>query len=136
MYVLNGRPQFANQGPADSVRSDSFKELVQRLEVGTISAPQADTFLAPRPAEELFDCQKDGLQLANLIGNEAFASVHQELKKVLADWMRRTGDDIPQSLTRDWFSRSTGLRLEGEQVRGEMPGTATGAVEINAAGVD
>ena len=124
------------RGRPTPVRSDSHRELVERREAGSLSAAQADTFLAPRSSEELFDCRKDGFQLANLIGNEAFDGVHQELKKVLAEWMRRTGDDIPRSLTRDWFSRSTGLRLDRERVRGEMPGTATGAVEINATGVD
>lgn len=135
MYVFNSRPQFSNQGPADALVSPTFKELVQGRENQKLSLAQSDIFLAPRPAEELFDCRKDSLQLNNLISNDDYETVHKELKNVLINWMEQTGDNVPKNLTKDWYSRTTGKRIEeAMNIRGEMPGVANNADKINESG--
>ncbi len=55
IYILNSRPQFPNQGPADAVMSPSFRAMARKNEKHDLSSAQFDVFLAPRPAEELFN---------------------------------------------------------------------------------
>lgn len=45
-----------------------------------------------RPAEELYDVEKDPYQLSNLAGQAALQAVQQELKAQLAAWMQQQGD--------------------------------------------
>ena len=132
LYLLNSRPAFANQGPADAINSPAFRELVDLKGKGLLTAAQKDIFMAPRPAEELYDCRKDPLQLNNLAFDKAFDQTLNDLRRVLKDWMEATGDNIPVNLTRDWYSRTTGQRIDtAYQVRGEMPGEANKAITIN-----
>ena len=132
LYVLNSRPQFPNQGPADAIRSASFRELVKLKDQGKLTTAQKDVFIAPRPTEELYDCSKDPLQVNNLASTKEFDQKLNDLRKVLKDWMDETGDNIPESLTGDWYSRSTGMSLDKEQrIRGEMPGAANNATAIS-----
>ena len=132
MYLLNARPQYPNQGPLDVVNSPSFKELVIRKEENTISPEQNDIFLSTRPKEELFDCRQDSLQIHNLIGKKEYILVHEALKKTLRNWMQNTGDDVPENLTKDWYSRTTGAKnTEFHNKRGQMPGASQQAEHIN-----
>ncbi len=138
MFVLNSRPQFPNQGPADVVNSPSFDELSELKKSNELKPAQQEIFMAPRTKEELYDCSKDPLQFNNLAGNPEFENKQAELRNVLLRWMEETGDDIPGNLTKDWYDRMTGDKLNlkpfnvGE--RGEMPGTATNAVFNNRPG--
>jgi len=132
MYIMNSRPQLANQGPLDAVRSPSFSELVAYRDAGKLSPTQKDIFMAPRASEELFDCKIDSLQINNLIGIPAHQAIYSELKNTLKKWMAKTKDNIPEKLTKDWYSR-TGEKsdLQIEKVRGEMPGKTSKAEAIN-----
>ena len=133
LYVLNSRPGFPNQGPADAINSMSFRELVRLNDNGLITAAQKDIFVSPRPEEELYDCRKDPLQLNNLALNKDSDQTLSDLRKVLKDWMDDTGDNIPKRLTQDWYTRTTGKRIDAAyQIRGEMPGEANNAVNINS----
>jgi arylsulfatase A-like enzyme len=133
LYLINSRPQFSNQGPADAIRSESFTELKEVNKKGELNAMQADIFMAPRPPEELFDCINDELQIKNLASNEEYKDIRNDLRGVLSKWIMATGDNIPNNLTSDWYSRITGLKVkEGFGIRGEMPGEANNATEINS----
>lgn len=57
---------------------------------------------AKRPAEELYDLQKDSAQLINVAGDPAYASVKQQLSKQLAHWMEQTADPRAQGGERPW----------------------------------
>ena len=93
---------------------------------------QNDVFLAPRPPEELYAVQDDPLQLKNVIGDDEYASTYKELKKVLSRWMEETGDTVPESLTKDWYTRDTGGKIDANfEIRGEMPGHSLQADKIN-----
>lgn len=130
LYIRNFRPQFPNQGPADVVNSPAHAELVALKEAGRLSAPQADMFIAPRPYEELYDCRNDPMQLVNVAGMPRYQKALQLMRGRLEAWMERTDDSVPGDLTADWYDRGSGDRLPDQpQVRGAMPGAATGAVD-------
>ncbi|MFK5971703.1 MAG: sulfatase [Flavobacteriaceae bacterium] len=132
IYVLNSRPQFPNQGPADALNSLSFKALQNAQEENTLTPVQADVFLFPRPDEELFAVKDDPMQLNNQINNKDYASIQLELKNVLLRWMEETGDTVPEHLTKDWYTRDTGGKIESNfEIRGEMPGESRKADKLN-----
>jgi len=135
MYILNSRPNKPQVGPADAVSSPSFLELKQLWAKGELSAAQADVFAVPRPNEELFDCKNDSLQLLNLASVPEYEEKLNELRAVLQKWMDETGDNIPVNLTKDWYLRVPGyIGTDAREVRGEMPGAANNATEINEKG--
>jgi uncharacterized sulfatase len=48
--------------------------------------------VAKRPAEELFDIQKDPACLKNLVDDPAFAKTKKELAQQMTDYLKKTGD--------------------------------------------
>ncbi len=122
LYVLNLRPNLSNPGPADSNSSPSFQDLKAIRDAGQLTAAQADVFMVPRPAEELYDCTKDPLQLVNIASLPEYQKKLKNLRQVLRQWQEETADTAPDALTNDWFDRETGESLAGEKIRGEMPG--------------
>jgi hypothetical protein len=109
--IRNFRPQFAWQGPADSVRSPSHQALLAREEQGKLTAAQAETLLSPRPEIELYHVPSDPHQLNNLAGGTKHAAVEQRLLATLQRWMDQTHDSVPDDISRDSFDRRTGDRL-------------------------
>ncbi len=132
LYILNFRPDLPNQGPADALNSSSFKSLIKAKNQGILTPEQADIFLAPRPTEELYQVNDDPLQIRNRITDKKYSKVRIELKDVLLQWMKETRDNVPQELTKDWYTRDTGERIEENfGIRGEMPGKKKGAEFYN-----
>ena len=136
MYILNSRPNLPQLGPADAIGSPSYKELKTLQAQGTLSAIQADYFMAPRPWEELYDCRRDSLQLLNVASVPEYQSALIEMRNILKEWMDITGDNIPGTLTEDWYLMEPGyIRTYHHGVRGEMPGATLEATENNNKGV-
>ncbi len=133
LYVLNLRPNLSNPGPADSNSSPSFQDLKDIREAGELTAAQADVFIVPRPAEELFDCRKDPLQLVNRASVPEYQNQLRDLRQVMQQWREETVDTNPTKLTGDWYNRETGESLDIERTRGEMPG-GKNAIQTNAPG--
>lgn len=134
LYLVNNRPQFSNQGPADSNNSASYADLKDVRNAGKLNAAQADVFLTPRAHEELFDCFQDAQQLSNVASNEKYKEVLGDLRDVMNQWIIETGDDVPEKLTPAWYHTETGKALDIERMRGEMPGTKNKATENNNKG--
>ncbi len=135
LYILNSRPQFANSGPADALGSPSFKDLLDLSEKGTITQVQADVFLAPRPAEELYRNSADPDQVKNVLALAEYKNDLKNFRKILSEWMDQTGDDIPQNLTKDWYTKdSETVKMPGFGIRGDMPGTKRLATQNNHKG--
>ncbi|MBL7106082.1 MAG: sulfatase [Phycisphaerae bacterium] len=139
MYVRNERAQYANQGPADSVRSASHKSLLKARADKTLTEAQKDVFQAPRSKEELFDVVKDPLQLNNLASDPAYQKELQKLRKVIDRWQKETHDTVPADLTHDIFDRQTGLLLKGENSptvkrRKTTPGSERNASTVTSKG--
>jgi N-sulfoglucosamine sulfohydrolase len=125
LYIQNHRPALPWQGPADSVRSPSHQALRAARDTGPLSPAQADVFLAPRPAEELYHTASDPLQLKNLATDPKHRVEKARLAKLLADWTAATGDTVPAQLSRDTFDRETGAALK--QAKASFRGTPAGA---------
>jgi N-sulfoglucosamine sulfohydrolase len=134
LYVVNNRPNLANQGPADSNRSPSYGELKSARDAGILNAAQVDVFMKPRAHEELFDCLNDPEQLCNIAANESFRDTLALMRHVLDEWIIATGDDVPDHLTSSWYDSENGKPLPKEQTRGEMPGSKHNATGINRKG--
>jgi arylsulfatase A-like enzyme len=123
LYVLNSRPQFPNQGPADAVTSTSFGELKMLRDSGKLTSAQADIFRAPRPMEELYACDQDTLQLHNLADLFQYQETLNMMRKAMNSWQTATMDNVPAHLTPDWYDRETGKRIDSSfSKRGKMPG--------------
>jgi arylsulfatase A-like enzyme len=133
LYIRNHRKQQMWQGPADSVRSPSHVSLLKRKASGKLSAAQADVFLAPRQAEELY-LKSDFNQLNNLAGDSKHATEKARLAKLMDQWMDETGDSVPDDISKDSFHRETGKALKGLKYRGTSPGEDRGATKINKPG--
>ncbi len=134
MYIRNARPQLMNQGPADSVRSPSHVALQLGRDTGNLTRAQGDVFLAPRPDEELFDCQNDPEQLVNLAADPAMAAILNRLRHTLDQWQKETCDTIPLQITPDQFDRETGKNNGKEWQRETTPGSERQAAECNQSG--
>jgi arylsulfatase A-like enzyme len=131
MYILNSRPNLPNLGPADAIRSPSFSNLVQIRNSGQLTDAQQDIFMLPRPTEELYDCNTDPMQLANIASHPTKLKALNTLREALQFWRTQTKDSTPENLTGDWFHRETGVETnEGKNVRGEMPGVRSGSTKV------
>ena len=136
LYIRNHRPYLPLQGPADSVRSPSHKQLLAARDAKRLTEPQADVFLAPRPKESLFQTNTDSEQLRNLVDDPKHGSAKARLSDVMDRWMDETGDSVPDDISRDSFHRETGdrLKIKGESYRRTTPGEDRNATKINATG--
>ena len=134
LLVRNFRPYLAWQGPADSVRSPSHVSLKARRDSNSLTSAQADVFLAPRPAVELYDLKEDPHQLRNLADDSKYSSTQKFLEMKLADWMDETHDSVPKEISRDSFDRETGKSLKVKSYRRTTPGEDRGATDVNAPG--
>ena len=78
--------------------SVSFQQLRSLREAGKLTPEQADVFLAPRPAEELYRTQADPLQMKNLAADPDYASMKERLAKqldaVVEDCVNAVGVDV------------------------------------------
>ena len=77
--------------------------------------------------------------MSNVASLYQYQDVRADMRGVLLQWMKATGDDVPSELTKSAFDREEGMRLPGVEnfnaiERGEMPGTRTNAVKIKNKG--
>lgn len=139
LYIRNFRPLLALQGPADSVKSDSFQALRSARDSSEPLPPiQKDIFQAPRPEVELYDTAADPHQVANLAGEKAYAGIERELGAALDRWMDQTGDSVPEEISPDTFDRETGDPLPGvkrEEAWKAPAGHDRQADRVNAEGI-
>jgi N-sulfoglucosamine sulfohydrolase len=112
LYLINARPNLTNCGPADSKTSPAQAALNHLRDLGKLTAAQADVFIAPRPAEELFDVRNDPEQLLNLASVPQYQKKLAEMRGLLDKWRLETGDSTPENLTPDKFDRETGEPLK------------------------
>lgn len=111
LYIRNAFPEFNASPPADAVRSITYQKMIELYEKGGLEEDQMDCFIAPRPAEELYDVVNDPHQLTNLADNPEYADVLKQMRKKLDIWIENTNDSIPSNPTPDKFDRWTGKNL-------------------------
>jgi N-sulfoglucosamine sulfohydrolase len=106
-YIRNDDPYlpyllwipYANRHPA-------MEELWRCRAEGRLRPPQDVLFQYPRPAEELYDVERDPWEVDNLAGDPAYAPELERLRQALDDWRRTYGDlgDVPEAeLVARWW---------------------------------
>jgi len=111
LYIRNAFPELNASPPADAVRSITYKEMIKMRKANNLSENQSDCFVAPRPAEELYDVVNDPWQLHNLAESTEHADALDKMRKLLENWIIEFDDNIPENPTPDKFDRWTGERL-------------------------
>ncbi len=114
-YIRNFDNQFPLTPPADAVRSLTFQAMRRLRDAGKLSPEQTTCFIQPRPAEELYDNERDPYELHNLANDPEYAEVLQQMRQVLTDWQRETDDRPPKTLSPDEFDRETGKPLPNRE---------------------
>ncbi|MCP4452137.1 MAG: sulfatase-like hydrolase/transferase, partial [Planctomycetes bacterium] len=139
VYIRNAHAQLPQVIALKSSRPH-LDELRTMAQAGQLTHAQMDPLLAPRPAEELFKISDDADQLRNLADDPAHGKVLEDLRSIMDQWQRRTGDTTPSldQATPDRHDRNTGKRLQKKPgmrpVSGVLPGETTGAEGINDPG--
>jgi arylsulfatase A-like enzyme len=112
LYLANAFPNLTNCGPADSKTSATQAALNHLRDIGKLTPAQADIFIIPRPAEELFDVRNDPEQLLNLASVSKYQKKLQEMREILKKWQSETNDSLHTKRTPDKFDRETGKPLK------------------------
>ncbi|MGV3503685.1 MAG: sulfatase [Adhaeribacter sp.] len=94
------------------------------LETGKPRDQARALWYVQRPAEELYDVEKDPYQLTNLAGQPALQAVQKELKAQLAAWMQQQGD-LGLETEMQAFARMPGK--EGQEPGSKAAGGGAGA---------
>lgn len=111
-YIRNWRPDLPGTPPADAFQSPTWDAMQKLYKAGKLPPQQATCFTAPRPAEELYDMQKDPFELDNLADDPEYAPVLRQMREALDKWQSETKDEFdPQSITPDGFDRQTREKL-------------------------
>ena len=132
VYMHNAWPERPLPGASDTYYTPSAEAVKALRDTGRLNALQADVFLAPRPAEEFYDLSRDPRQQDNLALAADPPAALSRLRAVLDRWTTETGDTVPTRPTADNIELTTGKRSELR--RGEPPGAAARAAQINAPG--
>jgi N-sulfoglucosamine sulfohydrolase len=125
LYSRNWLPEFSNPPPGEVVPTPAYQAMWALFEAGRLPPEQAGTFLAPRPAEELFLVNDDPHCLRNQIGEPAQAARLARLRAQLAEWQQQTGDTFPgaDKLRADEVDRRTGVSLKKKPAAKKAPVT-------------
>jgi arylsulfatase A-like enzyme len=82
--------------PIDFLRDPMWKDLQQRNKEGKLSPELSQLYFAPtRPMFELYDLEADPAELTNLAGTPGAATIEDELKTELQEWMILQRDFLP-----------------------------------------
>ena len=139
VYIRNAHPQLPQTIALKSARPN-LSQLRELAKANKLTHAQLDPLLAPRPPEELFNVANDYHQINNLAANPEFSAVLNNLRKVMDQWQKQTGDTTPslKEATPDRQDRKTGKRLTKKRgmrpIDGVVPGETSGAEKINAPG--
>ncbi|MHC5074172.1 MAG: sulfatase-like hydrolase/transferase [Planctomycetota bacterium] len=79
---------------------NTMKEMRRLYAEGKLNEVQAQWMADRRPAEELYDLEKDPWETKNLADDPEYASIKKRLEKALWDWMLETRDTglLPEPL--------------------------------------
>lgn len=85
--------------------------------------------MSPRPAEELYDVEADPHESVNLAGDPRYAEMLGSMRRALSEWVRETGDILPEKLSPDEFDRESGEPLTNRmRPRRKVPTPRAGGV--------
>ena len=118
-------------------RTVSYREQISLRDQGKLTPVQAEIFRVPRPAEMLFDVEKDPNQLTDLTADPQHRATLEHLRRIMEQWQKETGDTVPKVLTEHWQDPKTGRQNYPGYVpskRGDIPGKERTAQQINKPG--
>ncbi len=107
-YIKNFYTDLPNTPSADALRSPTYQEMIRRQHAGILNVHQMACFITPRPEEELYDLSDDPHELTNLIDDDKYQAVIDELRMKLSEIRNATKDVQPQERTPDEFDRKSG----------------------------
>jgi len=108
-YIRNGFPNRPYLQPNNYKDNKPIVQAMRRLFAeGKLTADQALIMADTRPAEELYDIQRDPHELKNLAADPAHASTLQKMRSAMSDWQGRTGDTAEVE-TEDVYRIETGV---------------------------
>jgi N-sulfoglucosamine sulfohydrolase len=102
LYIRNFRPErwpagdpekYFAVGPYGDIDDGPTKQLILKLKDDSKEdRKRFELSCGKRPAEELYDCEKDPGELVNLATDPGHAQVKAKLRSELERWMKETGD--------------------------------------------
>ncbi len=110
-YIRNYYPNEPLSHPSDTVNSPSYVVMRQMRDEGTLTPEQMLIFRSTRPAEELYDIQKDPHEFQNLANKSEYQNVLRELREVLSQWVIETDDVSPGKRMVNNLDLETGERI-------------------------
>ncbi len=135
VYMRNAWPErrlMSREAAPNPGKFPSAHSLWDRYEEGKLTPAQMDIFLKPRPKEELYHVGRDPLQLHNIAQDPKYSSVKKRLRHILDQWTEETGDTVPDNPTND--REDIYHNQNPDHRRGELPGEAENATEIDRPG--
>ena len=111
LYIRNAFAHLPRTPPLDVLQSKTYGVMRDMWSAGTLSPGEMDSFVEPRPAEELYRTKDDPHQMNNLAEVPQYAKVLEEMREAYSQWAERTGDVVPDSPTPDGYDRETGRSL-------------------------
>lgn len=132
LYIRNNFPGQANLCK-EAYIGGAGESLLAAHRRGDVTPAQQMVFRRPCPPEELFRVSSDPQQLTNLANDSRYAEQLELARRLLAEWTRATGDDVPENPTPDRDARPGGAKPPRFR-RGAFPGAAHEATQINAPG--
>ena len=128
-YIRNDDHDRPLTPPADAVRSPTFVAMRRLRDAGKLTPAQRACFVSPRPAEELYDVEADPHESVNLAGDPRYAEMLGSMRRALSEWVRETGDILPEKLSPDEFDRESGEPLTNRmRPRRKVPTPRAGGV--------
>jgi arylsulfatase A-like enzyme len=108
LYIRNFRPALPRYMDIAYRISNipMMREILQLRDSGKLGPYTAAWFEAPKPAEELYDAEKDPHQLHNLAADPAYATKLRDMRAAYDAWEKKTGDlgAIPeQDMVSSWW---------------------------------
>ena len=113
-YIRNFWPDLPNT-PAEN-DNPTIDEMRRLRDADKLTPAQMNCFIAPRPAEELYDVVADPQELNNLAADPRHAAALTELRGMLDEWRSETADFVWSPRPADGFNRATGKPLPGVSI--------------------
>lgn len=110
VYIRNWLPELPGTPPGEVVPVPSYQAMTRLFEAGRLAPEFSDTFISPRPAEELYAIGADPSCMRNLAADPANQATRAGLRRELDAWQERTSDRFPgkDKLKPDEADRRTG----------------------------
>lgn len=138
VYLRNAWPDLQQPGATDTYASPSANALRALRARDALTPLQAGIFLAPRPAEELYDLSADPGETTNLVTTPSSETTLARLRNVMSRWQQETGDSVPpldgRTAVNGDYTTGALLVPVPQFHHGIPPGAATRALTITRPG--